>query len=291
MKLDRKNYTSPAKINFFLDILGKRGDGYHNIVTWMQSIDLCDKIIISRSPLDYSTLRTQESDDMPFGKRNLCIKAYDAVRDGTEMDPSDTIEITLDKKIPLGSGLGGGSSNAASVINGMNEVFELGLSYEKKLDIAAKVGSDVPFFISGGAALARGRGEILEPMPPFPAPLWIVIAKPDFSVSTGDAYKWIKNDATSKEIKSSEIISKTLSGDTQFLVDTMYNAFEQVVFEKHPYLAALKNKLKEAGCIKAQMTGSGSGIFGVCEDEQTAGKVVENLAAEQLQFLAACKTF
>ncbi|MFA6450617.1 MAG: 4-(cytidine 5'-diphospho)-2-C-methyl-D-erythritol kinase [bacterium] len=288
--MDKVSYNSPAKINIFLDIKGKRDDGYHEIFTWMQAVDLCDKITISKSAQDYSTLRSRDT-GIPFGKRNLCIKAFETVRDNTDMKKTDTVEISLEKVIPLGSGLGGGSSNAASVINGLDEIFELQLSREKKIELAAMVGSDVPFFLLSGGALAHGRGELLEPLPALPAPLWLVIAKPDFSVSTGEAYKWVKNHKGGKIIAREQIAARLEAGDISFILDNLYNAFEPIISEKYPLLSSIKQQMLEAGCLKAQMTGSGSGMFGICADEASARSAAEKLEpSNDLAFVAACKT-
>ncbi len=288
--MDKVTYSSPAKINLFLEVKGRREDGYHEILTWMQTIDICDSITIAKSPRDFSTLRSRDT-SIPFGKRNLCIKAYETLRDQSSMEKSDTVEISLDKQIPLGSGLGGGSSNAASVITGLDELFNLGLDMRKRLDIAAQVGSDVPFFILGGGAIAQGRGEKLEQLAPLPKPIWLVVAKPEFSVSTGEAYKWLKKHKGSKSVDAGKLSKKIASGDLQFILDNMYNAFEPVIAEKFPQIDSIKKKMAEAGCLKSQMTGSGSGIFGICADEATAQAAASSLSGDHdIPFVAACKT-
>jgi len=288
--VDKVSYSSPAKINLFLEIKGKRNDGYHEILTWMQTISLYDNITISKSALDYSTLRSRDT-GIPFGKRNLCIKAFDTVRENSRMKKSDTVEISLDKQIPLGSGLGGGSSNAASVIVGLDELFELELDRAEKIRIASLVGSDVPFFIIGGGALASGRGEILSPLPRLPQPLHLVVVKPEFSVSTGEAYKWVKKHKGAKTIDREDIAAKITSGDTDFIIDSMFNAFEPIVSEKYPALKKISSRMMEAGCIKTQMTGSGSGIFGICADSDTASRAADALSQEaDITFVYACRS-
>lgn len=288
--MDKVSYKSPAKINLFLEIKGKRDDGYHEISTWMQTVDLCDDITIVKSAQDYSTLRSRDT-GIPFGKRNLCIRAFDMVRDNTTMKKTDTVEITLDKRIPLGSGLGGGSSNAASVINGLDEIFELKLDRDKKIELAATVGSDVPFFLLGGGAIANGRGEQLEPLPPLPAPLWLVVVKPEFSVSTGEAYKWVKKSKGGKTITREKIAPHIEKGDIAFILDHLYNAFEPIIAEKYPLLNSIREQMIEAGCLKAQMTGSGSGMFGICEDEPAARNAANRLGrSNDLTFVEVCKT-
>ncbi|HOY63124.1 MAG: 4-diphosphocytidyl-2-C-methyl-D-erythritol kinase [bacterium ADurb.Bin236] len=287
--MDSASFTSPAKINLFLDIRGKRPDGYHETLTWMQTIDLCDTLTLARSARDFSTLRSDNS-SMPLGKRNLCIKAYEAAR-AAAGDAVDSVEISLKKRVPLGSGLGGGSSNAASVIKGLNVLFSLGMTDEKMSKIAAGVGTDVPFFIRGGAAIASGRGEIISPLPSLPAPIHLLVAKPEASVSTGEAYKWVKGYKGERDLDREETAARIASGDLQYVMDRMFNCFEEIVFGRLPALAALKSKLLDAGCVKAQMTGSGSAVFGICPDEKTARSAASALSADDdTLFVAACRT-
>jgi 4-diphosphocytidyl-2-C-methyl-D-erythritol kinase len=286
-KIDCK---SPAKINLFLSVKNKREDGFHEIATWMCAIDLCDDISITRSKNEYSTFKSEDT-EIPFGKRNLCIKAFDIVRENTSMSAGDTVEIDIEKRIPLGSGFGGGSSNAASVINGLDKLFKLKLSHEEKIRLAAMVGSDVPFFIDSGNALATGRGEILRQLPPFPKPLWLVVAKPDFAISTGDAYKWIKDFKGAATPDPAELAAKIESGDVEYIISKTFNSFEPVVAEKHPVINVLLKKMAAAGCVKAQMSGSGSGLFGICKTESDARAAAKKLEGDDLlPFVAVCRT-
>lgn len=288
--MNKINHSSPAKINLFLEIKGRREDGYHEITSWLHTIDLCDDITVSRSKNEYSTLKSDDT-EIPFGKRNLCIKAFEAVRDNSTMSPGDTVEIDLKKRIPLGSGFGGGSSNAASVINGLNKLFKLGLAAEDRLRLAAQVGSDVPFFIRGGSAIATGRGEKLHPLPPLPRPVWIVAAMPDFSVSTGDAYKWVKDYAGRRELDIKELEIKIETGDLEYILEKSFSAFEEIVAEKHPEIKELIRKAVEAGCLKAQLNGSGSGIFGICENESAARAAANELTKDEtVSFVTVCRT-
>ncbi len=288
--MDKVSYSSPAKINLFLEIKGKRDDGYHEILTWMHTISLYDNITISKSALDYSTLRSRDT-GIPFGKRNLCIKAFDTVRDNSRMRKSDTVEISLDKQIPLGSGLGGGSSNAASVIVGLDELFELELGRAEKVRIASLVGSDVPFFVVGGSSVVSGRGEVLSPLPHLPHPLHLVIVKPEFSVSTGEAYKWVKMHKGSKTIDNEKLAAKISEGDIDFIFSSMFNVFEPIVTKKFPALKNISGRMKDAGCLTTQMTGSGSGVFGICADAEAASQAADALSQEaDIAFVYACRT-
>ncbi len=286
--MNRIVLTSPAKINLFLDIKGKRPDGYHNVLTWLHTIDLADEIIIEKSKNEYCVLRSHDT-TIPFGKRNLCIQAYEAMKAAAELE--QPVEISLEKEIPLGSGLAGGSSNAASVIVGTNRMFDLGMSDDRMREIGAKVGTDVPFFIAGGSAIGRGRGAELSQLPPFSEPLWLVLAKPETAVSTGEAYKWIKDYKGDKEIDEKELASKIEQGDFGYICALLYNSFEDVVFAKYPQLVEIRRRLLDEGCAAARMTGSGSTIFGLCENEKTARAVADELAQwDQLSFIRTCCT-
>lgn len=286
--MNRIVLTSPAKINLFLEIKGKRDDGYHNVLTWLHTIDLADELKIGVSESEYCKLRTHDT-SIPFGKRNLCIKAYEAMKADAGIDKP--VEIQLDKVIPLGSGLAGGSSNAASVIRGANQLFNLGMPEDRLRDIGSKVGTDVPFFITGGSALGRGRGTELTPLPPFPAPLWLVLAKPEAKVSTGDAYKWIKGHHGEKNIDEAELSGKIEAGDFEFLCSILHNSFENVIFEKYPQLEDIRKRLLDEGCAAARMTGSGSTVYGLCENEEKARAVADSLSGwDMLSFVRACRT-
>ena len=252
--------------------MGKRGDGYHDICTLFHTITLSDTVELSRSQQPYSILRS-DNPMLPFGKRNLCIKAYESVRENTGME--QTVEIQLKKNIPLGSGLGGGSSNAACVIKGVNELFELGLTPERMGDMGLHVGTDVPFFIYGGAAVGRGRGGRITPMSTFPEPVWLTLIKPRMSVSTGNAYKWVKAYRGKRELDDAELSKKLGEGDLEYIFGLMFNAFEPIVLAKYTELARYPKELKEAGCIKVQMTGCGSSFYGFCENEKQARSVAD----------------
>ncbi len=279
---------SPAKINLFLEIAGKREDGYHEIITWLHAIDVEDEVSVASSDREYCTLRTPDT-TIPIGKRNLCIKAFETMRE--QLGIERTIEITLTKSIPLGSGLGGGSSNAASVINAVNSILKLNLTLEQLHDIAARVGMDVPFFIEATSAIATGRGEVITPLPSFPKPVWLVVIQPDFSISTGEAYKWLGSYRGDRRPDHDKLSAMINSNDIDALCATLYNAFEGPVFKKYPEMKKFKDKLVSAGCLAASLTGSGSALFGVCADEYSAHEAAENMRGwKKTNFLRVCHT-
>lgn len=265
--MDKITAPSYAKLNLFLEIRGRRKDGYHEIHTVFQAISLADIIHLKPCDQEYSILRCNNA-AVPFGKRNLCIKAFEEMRRSAGLER--TVEIELEKQIPLGSGLGGGSSNAACVIRGINDLYHLKMTNEALAAVGLNVGSDVPFFIYGGTAIGRGRGEIIRPLPPLPGPQWLVLVKPRLSVSTGSAYQWVRGYKSKHELDEDELESRLKAGDAEFLLDKMYNAFEAIVVKKHPELARYRKELEAAGCRRISMTGSGSSFFGFCDGEEQA---------------------
>ncbi|MCX5750294.1 MAG: 4-(cytidine 5'-diphospho)-2-C-methyl-D-erythritol kinase [Candidatus Saganbacteria bacterium] len=236
-----------AKINLSLKILGTRPDGYHNIDSIFQSISLYDEISITL--LDTPGIEIVCSHpDVPCGERNIvykAIKALPVVKTG--------VRIEIKKQIPVGAGLGGGSSNAAAVLLGLNQLWELGLSILELQKIGAKVGADVPFCLVGGTARVTGIGDIIEKIDPI-LQGHIVIVKPDFAVSTAWAY---------------ENYDKSKHGK-------FYNDLEPVVVAKYPQIAQIKQQLTDLGASRAMMSGSGSAVFGVFDREVKAQKALKS---------------
>ncbi|MFA5098451.1 MAG: 4-(cytidine 5'-diphospho)-2-C-methyl-D-erythritol kinase [Candidatus Margulisiibacteriota bacterium] len=249
-----------AKINLTLKILGPRPDGFHEIESIMQSVSLYDEIEI-RSKLDRDSIEIHCSDDkVPAGEGNICYKAVELIRKKFNIEKGIRIEIK--KNIPMEAGLGGGSSNAAAVLIGLNKIWELKLSDEELIEIAAQIGSDVPFFIIGGRCLCKGRGENIEKdvRARGRVPQRYIVVKPDISVPTAWAYEeWDR--------------VKTIS-NFQFPMSNLGNDLEAVVINKYPVIGEVKKALLEAGCTGAQMTGSGSAVFGVCRDEEQGKKLL-----------------
>lgn len=286
--MDSITCASNAKINLFLEIKGKRSDGYHEIRTLFQEISLGDEITLKKSSQEYSVLRCNDT-TIPFGKRNLCIKAYDLMREHTKL--KDTVEIELEKKIPLGAGLGGGSSNGACVIKSLNKLYELGLGHQEMSDLAAKAGSDISFFIYGGMAVGSGRGEIIHKLPDLKTPIWLTLVKPAISVSTGNAYQWVKGYQGKRDLDESELAAKILADDHEYIINNIYNAFEPIVINKMPELDVFRQDLVNAGCLKVSMSGCGSAFYGICSDKGHAEEVADSFAdRDDITLAAACHT-
>lgn len=241
----------PAKINLGLHVLAKRQDGYHEIETIMAEIPLVD--ILELNEASENTF-TQSGIAVPSdGQVNLCERAVALLRTQV-LFPA--VSIHLRKQIPIGAGLGGGSSDASFTLKGLNALFKLGFSNAELGAFAAQLGSDCPFFIEGGLQLARGRGEQLLKLPAFGQSVYLVLCNPQLHVSTAQAYNGVKPNAARPTIQES-LSREGLSG--------LQNDFEESVFEVFPQINQLKKELQDSGAFYAAMSGSGSSVFGLFE--------------------------
>jgi 4-diphosphocytidyl-2-C-methyl-D-erythritol kinase len=258
-----------AKVNYTLDILSPRPDGYHNVATVMQTISLADTITIALSePLGIAL--DCDAADVPSDISNLAWRAADlALRAAGR---TDGLRITLAKRVPSQAGLGGGSANAAYALMGVNRLLNLGLDHSQMTDLAAELGSDVAFFLTGGTAAARGRGESITPLDDGPA-LWFVVVKPDINVSTGWAYGALDAIPNRQSARATRRMEEALrTGEADRVYSRMTNDFEQVLFAEHLPLALLHDELLMARCRAARLCGSGSAMFGVCLTEAEANE-------------------
>jgi 4-diphosphocytidyl-2C-methyl-D-erythritol kinase len=252
-----------AKINIGLYILGKRSDGYHDLETVFHEIDLFDEINLER----HKTLEMNaDSILVPIDESNLCLKAASILQ--KERKIKEGVMIQLRKNIPIGAGLGGGSSDAAAVLRGLNDLWKLKLSNNQLRAIAGQIGSDVPFFIEGGNAYASGRGEILEHFS-LDIPFWIAVVTPLIHISTTWAYSHLKLQRDGKETELRIKIAKQISNSKK-LATFLQNDFEQSTIEIFPEIGTIKKKLKDMGAVSSLMSGSGSSVFGFFESEKKA---------------------
>lgn len=244
-----------CKINLGLDVLRRRSDGFHDIETVMYPVSgLCDGLEIVPAPGDGAVFTFSGiSFDCP-GDKNLVSTAYDLMR--TEYGIGG-VKIHLHKAIPLGAGLGGGSSDAAFVLRGLNTVFTLGLDADALESLAARLGSDAPFFIQNRPRLCEGRGEVMSDAAVDLSGKYIVIVKPPFAVSTAEAYAGIRPYVPQVSLR--ERISRPLHEWRGSLT----NAFRETVFARYPLLADIEDSLYNAGALYASMSGSGSAMFGI----------------------------
>ncbi|MDI6839547.1 MAG: 4-(cytidine 5'-diphospho)-2-C-methyl-D-erythritol kinase [bacterium] len=249
-----------AKVNLGLKIVGERPDGYHNIETIMQTINFFDELEISKNShgIDFS------SNCPPYGKENMCFKAANLFL--TRMRIKTGVKINLTKQIWIGAGLGGGSSCAAKTLVGLNNLFGNLLSYDALFKLALELGSDVPFFLKGGIAFIKGRGDIITPLPHLEAPLWFILVYPKFSISTAWAYKEVKNYLTKERCNFKISKNAILNGNIKELSQNLYNDFEQLVFQTYPKLQEIKENILKLGALGASLSGSGSCVYGILQE-------------------------
>lgn len=252
---------APAKVNWFLLITGKRPDGFHEIQSLMQCVSLFDTLTFE--PSEGITVETEAKIPM---HENLIHKAAMLLKERTSA--AGGVTIRLEKQIPMAAGLGGGSSDAASTLLGLNDLWNLGLNMDELMDLAAELGSDVPFFVRGGPALAGGRGELLEPCLNGPS-CALALIKPDFGVSAGFAYSKLKNYTKPLAINK-DLIKAITSGNVNEVIPLMKNDLEPPVEKAHPGIMRIRQALSGSGALASMMSGSGSTVFGVFHDEAEA---------------------
>ncbi len=252
-----------AKINIGLHILGKRPDGFHNLETVFHEIDLFDEIILEHAA---RLILDADSSLVPIDDSNLCLRAAFLLQ--KEKETKQGAKISLKKNIPVGAGLGGGSSNAATVLRGLNILWNLNLSIDTLKNLAAQLGSDVPFFIEGGSAYATGRGEIVKPLR-LEIPYWIALVTPPIHVSTAQAYGHLHLHRDGMTTRFHDVLAKNMK-DPKALQKELENDFESSVFEAYPDIRNAKRLLLSAGSVFSMMSGSGSSVFGFFLNEREA---------------------
>jgi len=256
---------APAKINLTLNVLGKRTDGYHELETVMQQISLRDKIFIQSGGQGIRI--ASNSAEIPVNEDNLAFKA--AYLLCTKYSIQLGLQIFIEKHIPVGAGLAGGSTDAAAVILGLNEMFELCLDREDMLKLGLSIGSDVPFCLLGGTALARGRGEILTPLPPGPR-LEMVLVKPEFQLSTAAVYGGLRLEKIQNAPDNAAFLQAWRKYDIIEIGLQMKNVLETVSIEKCPEIDTIKQKLDALGALNTLMSGSGPSVAGVFASQEEA---------------------
>ena len=266
-----RQFLSPAKVNLRLEVLDKREDGYHEISSIIQPIALYDKV----------TLKVEEGDEwikvdcnhpeIPSGRGNIAFRAAEAV--SKSVDFKGNVTIGIEKNIPVAGGLGGGSSDAATVLEGLNELLGEKLSSDELLKIGVTLGADVPFFLLGKNSLVTGIGEILEEiyLPRF----WYILINPGFPVSTRDVYQDSILDLTKESVDISIKGSKKYLESPVFINKLLRNDLEKVVVNKYPEVKRIKNILVEKGALGSLLSGSGSTVFGLFLEEDQARKAYE----------------
>jgi 4-diphosphocytidyl-2-C-methyl-D-erythritol kinase len=262
-----------AKINIGLHVVGKRPDGYHDIETIFHQINLGDELEMLQS--DEGDVFTSDLPELGSDNSNLCLRAVHVLRDLTGVHTG--VEINLKKRIPIAAGLGGGSADAAAVLKGLKKLWTLDITDEELKTVSATLGSDVPFFLTGGTAYATGRGERLEPLD-VKIPYWILVVTPPVRISTTWAYTNLKIARDAHRVHLPDLL-RTSIGHPDLLREKLCNEFEPIVFGAHPEARQIKESLLKAGAEVALMSGSGSSIFGFFSDQKLAEKVAENLSS------------
>jgi 4-diphosphocytidyl-2-C-methyl-D-erythritol kinase len=272
---------APAKVNYRLDVLRKREDGYHDLRMVMQRIDLCDDIEITQKDSPGIAVRCGR-DGVPDGPDNIAYRAAAALLG--KSGKSEGIEISINKNIPVAAGLGGGSSDAASVLMGVNELLGLRLSDEQLMEIGVTLGADVPFFIFKSSALAEGIGERLTRIAEIPE-VWMVLVNPNIHVSTAWVYKNLQL-TTNKSNNIIPLLYKSIDE----ICAILGNDLESVTIGSFPVIGEIKKKLLSEGARGSLMSGSGPTVFGLFDSELTAKRAATMLACENGWFVRAMKT-
>ena len=261
-----------AKVNLDLRIVGRRGDGYHEIRTILQAIDLNDEIHVSPSK-SFSFTATEG----PRDEENLVVRAVRAFEAETSITVS--LRLDLDKRIPSGGGLGGGSADAAATLMGLGRWYGVQLPGERLHQLLAGLGSDVPFFALGGRALGIGRGERLFPLPD-DADYRLLLVDPGLSIPTTEAYSWLTLSGESNNIFCFCARFVPPQGSVEPFGDFLLNDFETPLFRRYPELDEIKRKLSASGAYHAALTGSGATIFGRFRNQADADKAAADLGRE-----------
>jgi 4-diphosphocytidyl-2-C-methyl-D-erythritol kinase len=263
---------APAKINLSLDVLFKRPDGYHEVEMVMTTIDLADRLELSLLDRDEIQI-VSHNRFVPDDERNLAFQAAKLLK--KRFGVKQGVRIGIEKNIPVAAGLAGGSSDAAAALRGLNKLWRLGLSLDELAEMSAEIGSDVPFCVYGGTALAKGRGEIITELP-VPPTCWVILAKPFIGVSTADIYRRLG-------------VSKVAHPDTKGMIDALYaknyekichhvgNVLEEVTLNLYPEVAHIKEQMKRFGADAALMSGSGPTVFSLVQHDSRMHRLYNGL--------------
>lgn len=277
--IDQLTVEGQAKINLSLDILGKRSDGYHEVAMVMQSIGLSDTLVLEKLPADgqvelelAGAAAGIEADDSNLAWRAAAL----LLREG---QVHGGVRMRLTKRIPIAAGLAGGSTDAASALRGVNELYELGYDTGQLCEFGARLGMDIPFCLRGGTMLATGRGEMLRRLPDMPR-TYVVLAKPPIGISTAWAYQHYDAEGAEHHPDNERLEQEIASGERKAIAGLLCNVLESVSIKKYGIISEYKQLMLQAGAMAAMMSGSGPTVFGLCPDEDTAGNVAELLRRE-----------
>ena len=263
-----------GKLNLSLDVIRRLPTGYHDMRMIMETVELCDDLHITLSDGDGVQLKTNLH-YLPRDANNIAIQAAELFFRELNLPPRQ-VTIRLHKRIPVAAGMAGGSTNAAAVLRGLNQLLDTRLDRKALMDLGLMLGSDVPYCVVGGTMLAEGRGEILTPLPPLPS-CHIVIAKPQFSISTKTLFGRIDCQKIRHRPDTPGLTAALETGDLGQVAVRMYNVFEDVLDKRGKEIARIKGILLDQGALGAIMTGTGPSVFGLFDDETVARGTYERL--------------
>ena len=276
--MDKLQLKAYGKINLGLDVIRKRPDGYHDLDMIMQMVDVYDDVIIEKKAGEEIVVKADAA-VLSNGKDNLAYMAAKMLFD--EFEIKSGVEITIHKRIPIAGGMAGGSSDCATTLIGINEMFNLGLSKQQLMERGVKLGADVPYCVLGGTAIARGIGEVLTPLPT-PPQCHVIIAKPPISVSTAYVYGHIRPDEITKRPDIEQMTLAIKEQDLNKLSDLLYNVMEEVTVSEYPVIEKLKSIMLENGALNSIMSGSGPTVFGLFDDRKKAQAAMKALDSKEL---------
>lgn len=271
--MDEISLKALAKINLGLDVVRRREDGYHEVRMIMQTIHLYDRLDIAKCQ-EPGIHITSNLSFLPVNENNLIYKAGKMLMD--EFGIASGVTVRLNKRIPVAAGMAGGSTDAAAMLYGMNELFDLKLKRSDLMERGVKIGADVPYCILRGTALAEGIGEQLTALSPM-VKCPVLIAKPQISVSTKFVYENLKLDENTLHPDIDRLIRDIENKDLQAIAGHMGNVLESVTIPNYPIIAEIKELMKKSGAVNAMMSGSGPTVFGLFADEKTAQRAYEDM--------------
>jgi 4-diphosphocytidyl-2-C-methyl-D-erythritol kinase len=262
-----------AKINLTLDVLRDRPDGYHDIETVMHTVELHDSLVL-REDGDGITIRCA-SPAIPADTQNIVYRAAQLLKETFQIPRG--VEVALAKCIPIAAGLGGGSSDAAVTLLGLAHMWKLRLTARQLMDLAGKIGSDVPFFLAGGAALAMGRGERIRELRPLPT-TWVVLARPAIEVSTEWAYKTLDHESGRRRPDTAALVQALEAEDVSGVGRLLCNVFEDVIASRYPVVAAIRERMMEFRPLGVSLSGTGPVVYALTPNEAAAREIGAGLA-------------
>lgn len=279
--MEKLEYKARAKVNLGLDVCGRLENGYHEVRMVMQTVDIYDELVFKKRQDPDIILAVDSQDALGDISKNLIFRAAKLMKEYYSI--KEGIEIYLKKNIPVAAGMAGGSTDAAATMLAMNELFALGRTKEELMELAVRLGADIPFCIMGGTALAEGIGEKLTVLPA-PQDAVILIAKPDIMVSTKDVYENLHLEKIEKHPDIDGMIQALETKSLKGVTDRMENVLETVTTELYPIIEEIKDFMEAHGAVKALMSGSGPTVFGIFTDEAQAKQAAEALKeAKQLK--------